>query len=150
MVGPWCHFCCSEKHQQATIPAAFPCWDDPTPAPRACCQALIESSLSSSSPSPPYLLLSVSATATRPLHPSLAGTGHVRLLLLPDVFVPPFQPLDHAHELLTVSTGDFGSSGEKQPSPSRKNLSVHFEREKFPLGNLICKTGLSPIPTIPN
>lgn len=49
-----------------------------------------------------------------------------------------------------VSTGHFGSSGEKQPSPSCKNLSVHFEREKFPLGNLICKTGLSPIPTIPN
>lgn len=52
----------------------------------------------------------------------------VWLLLLPDVFIPPFQPLDHGHELWTASTGDLENHGEMQPSPSTKNLSVYFER----------------------
>lgn len=102
VVHPWCHFCYSNMiHKKAKVNQHFCSMPVETvmkpPLPGTCCQATTDLQHSctpklpfnphSSLPThyPCYLLFSISSTAARPLHPSLAGTGNVCLLLLPDV-----------------------------------------------------------------
>lgn len=145
MVGPQCHFCDSEKHQQGTIPAAFPCWDEPTPAPRTCCQALIYSSCSSFSPSPLYLPFSIFATVTRPLHPSLAGISHV-WLLLPDVFIPPFQPLIMYMSYEQRAQGILEAMGKSSPPPAPRIFQCILRDKSFLLAISSEKLVYPPFP----
>lgn len=94
-------------------------------------------------PVPP---ISIFATVTRPLHPSLAGVSHVWLLPLPDVFIPPFQPLIMYMSYEQRAQGILETMGKGSPPPAPRIFQCILRDKSFLLAISSEKLVYPPFP----